>query len=195
MTTPGGDSGENAHDGGTKPGSSGQPPGESERNAAGEPAFSGFEPPPSGFEAPPTPGYPPPAYPPPGYQQPSYPPPGPPPTGYGAPPGYQNESGYSASYPRDRRSTAPRRAVTASRIRVATLGRIIRGATGPRRSPARTRWPSPPWSRRSSGCCAGSAPSSASCWARWHSTRSSRPARRATAWPSPASWSVSPPCW
>ncbi|BCQ08182.1 DUF4190 domain-containing protein [Mycobacterium heckeshornense] len=99
MTTPGGDSGENAHDGVKKSGPSGQPPGGSERNTPGEPAFSGFEPPSSGFEAPPPPGYPPPAYPPPSFQQPGYPPPGSPPTGYGAPPGYQNASGYGASYP------------------------------------------------------------------------------------------------
>jgi hypothetical protein len=99
MTTPGGDSGENSHEQVNRPGSGEQSPGGPEPDTPGEPAFSGFEPPPSGFEAPPTSGYPPPAYPPPDYQQPGYPPPGTPPTGYGASPGHQNASGYSASYP------------------------------------------------------------------------------------------------
>lgn len=99
MTTPGGGSGENAHDDANRPHSAGQTP--PDRGASGEPAYSGYEPPPSGFEPPSTPsGYPPPAYPPPSYPQAGYPPAGGhPPTG-GPPPGYQDASGYGGpSYP------------------------------------------------------------------------------------------------
>ncbi|BBY05158.1 DUF4190 domain-containing protein [Mycobacterium noviomagense] len=99
MTTPGGGSGENAHDDANRPHSAEQTP--PDRGASGEPAYSGYEPPPSGFEPPSPPsGYPPPAYPPPGYPQAGYPPPGGHPSAGGPPPGYQDASGYGGpSYP------------------------------------------------------------------------------------------------
>src|SRR5579884_1651865 len=85
MTTPGGGSGENAHDDANRPHSAGHTP--SDRGASGEPGST-----PS--------GYPPPAYPPPGYPQAGYPPAGGHPPAGGPPPGYQDASGYGGpSYP------------------------------------------------------------------------------------------------
>ncbi|WP_375484100.1 DUF4190 domain-containing protein [uncultured Mycobacterium sp.] len=100
MTTPGGGSGENAHDDANRPQSTGQTP-QPDQGASGEPAYSGYEPRPSGFEPPSTPsGYPPPAYPPPGYPQGGYPPAGGQSPSGGPPPGYQDASGYGGpSYP------------------------------------------------------------------------------------------------